>query len=140
MPLASSEYWDLVMTQKLGAIMYVIWGVLHLKAAQLTWTLGSSLDAGLVQARVQQGAFNLLFFALAAIGIAVLLNWKNDKFGYWANLIMVSVVDIGFIWLVLAPGWIPLFPGVLGPVFWVLAAVFSTVAYRQRAQAERSGL
>ncbi len=119
------------MMKKIGAIMYVIWGVLHLQAAQLTWTLGSSLEAGLVQARVHQGAFNLLFFGLTAIGIAVFLNWKNDKFGYWANCIMVSVVDVGFIWLVLAPGWIPLFPGVLGPLFWVLAIIFSTIAYLQ---------
>lgn len=112
--------------------MYVIWGLLHLKAAQMTWMLGSSLEAGLVQARVHQSSFNLLFFAVAAIVMAVLLNWKNDKVGYWGNLVMVSVVDVGFIWLVLAPGWIPLFPGVLGPVFWVLAAIFSTIAYRQR--------
>lgn len=118
--------------QKLGAIMYIVWGLLHLKAAQLTWRLGASLDAGLLQARVYQGAFNLLCFALAAIVIAVWLNWRNDKVGYWANLVMVSLVDVGFIWLVLAPGWVPMFPGVLGPIFWVLAVIFSTVAYRQR--------
>jgi hypothetical protein len=120
------------MMQKLGASMYVIWGVLHLKAAQATWQLGAGIDAGLLQARIYQSAFNLLFFAVAAIVIAVWLNWRNDKVGYWANLVMVSVVDIGFIWLVLAPGWIPVFPGILGPVFWVLAAIFSTIAYRQR--------
>ena len=45
---------------------------------------------------------------------------------------MVSVADIGFIWLILAPGWAPLIPGILGPVFWVLAVIFSTIAYRQR--------
>ncbi len=117
---------------KLGAIMYVIWGILHLKAAQLTWQLGSTLDHGLVQARVYQDAYSLLFFAIATITIAVLYNWRNDKTGYWINLVMVSLVDIGFIWLVLAPGFIPFFPGVLGPVFWIMAVFFSTVAYRQR--------
>jgi hypothetical protein len=115
--------------------MYVIWGILHLKAAQLTWQLGSTLEAGLVQGRVYQDAFNLLCFAVAAIVIALLYNWKNDSAGYWANLVMVSLVDIGFIWLVLAPGYIPFFPGVLGPVFWVLAVVFSTIAYRQQPAA-----
>ena len=118
---------------KLGAVMYVIWGLLHLKAAQLTWQLGSSLDPGLVQARVYQDAYSLLFFSIATIAIALLYNWRNDKTGYWINLIVVSIVDIGFVWLVLAPGLIPLFPGVLGPVFWVMAAIFSTIAYRQRS-------
>lgn len=118
--------------QKIGAIMYVIWGLLHLKAAQMTWVLGSSLDAGLVQARVYQDAFSLFCFAFAAIAIAVWLNWKNDKSGYWINLVMVSLADVGFVWLVMAPGHVPLFPAILGPVFWVLAVIFTTIAYRQR--------
>ncbi len=120
------------MMQKIGAVMYVIWGLLHLKAAQMVWVLGDSLEAGMVQARVYQDAFSLLSFALAAIGIAIFLNWKNDKTGYWANLLVVSLADIGFIWLILVPGWAPLMPAILGPVFWVLAVIFSTVAYRQR--------
>jgi hypothetical protein len=120
------------MMQRIGAIMYVIWGLLHVNAAKMTWQLGSSLDAGLVQARVYQGAFNLLWIALVAIAIAVLLNWKNSRVGYWTNLTLVSLVDIGFIWLVLAPGYVPFFPGILGPVFWILAIVFSTLGYRRR--------
>jgi hypothetical protein len=42
---------------------------------------------------------------------------------------VVSAADIGFIIFVLAPGNIAFFPGVLGPVFWILAAVFSSHCY-----------
>jgi len=68
-----------------------------------------------------------LFFALVGITVAVIFNWHNSRLGYWINLATVSVTDIGFIAFVLAPGYLPIFPGILGPVFWLLGAVFSTI-------------
>ncbi len=115
---------------KIGAVMYFIWGLLHLKAAFSVYQLGSGLDAGMVQGRVFQDAWNLLFFALIGMIVAVRFNWRNSRLGYWINLITVSVTDIGFIAFVLIPGYIALFPGILGPVFWVLGAVFSTLGLR----------
>ena len=81
----------------------------------------------MVQGRVYQGAWNLLFFALVGMTVAVAFNWHNSRVGYWINLITVSVTDIGFIAFVLAPGYLPIFPGILGPVFWVLGVLFSTI-------------
>jgi len=112
---------------KIGAVMYFIWGLLHLKAAFSVYQLGTSLEAGMIQARIFQDAWNLLFFALVGITVAVIFNWHNSRLGYWINLITVSVTDIGFIAFVLVPGHLPVFPGILGPVFWVLGAVFSTI-------------
>ena len=80
----------------------------------------------MVQARLVQNAWHLLFFAIACIVIAIAYNWNNSRMGYWLNLIMLSVVDVGFIVLVLVPGYLPL-PAYIGPVFWVLAAVFTTI-------------
>jgi len=107
--------------------MYFIWGLLHLKAAFSVYQLGSGLDSGMVQGRVYQDAWNLLFFALVGIGVAIRFNWHNSRLGYWINLVTVSVTDIGFIAFVLIPGYLPIFPGILGPVFWVLGVVFSTM-------------
>ena len=107
--------------------MYFIWGLLHLKAAYSVYQLGTSLEAGMVQGRIFQAAWNLVFFALVGIIVAVIFNWNNSRLGYWINLITVSVTDIGFIAFVLVPGYLPVFPGILGPVFWVLGAVFSTL-------------
>ena len=112
---------------KIGAVMYFVWGLLHLKAAYSVYQLGTSLDPGMVQGRVYQDAWSLLFFALVGMGVAIRFNWNNSRSGYWINLVTVSVTDIGFIAFVLMPGHLPLFPGVLGPVFWVLGVVFSSI-------------
>ena len=116
---------------KLGAVTYVLWGLLHIQAARLVYMLGNSLEPGMVQGRVFQDAFNLLFFALFGIAVAVMLNWKNSRPGYWLNLVVVSAADIGFIVYVLMPGYAPLVPGGLGPLFWILAVIFSTLGIRQ---------
>ncbi len=112
---------------KLGAVAYVLWGLLHLQAARLVYMLGQTLEPGIVQGRIYQDAWNLLFFALFGIVVAVLLNWKNSRLGYWLNLVVVSAADIGFIVAVLIPGYVPLVPGGLGPLLWVMALVFSTL-------------
>ena len=118
---------------KIGSALYIIWGLLHIVAAVQGFQLGASLEPGLVRGKINQGAWDLLFVALAGISIAVIYNWKNNRFGYWINLIMVSIADIGFIIFVLIPGYVDLFPGILGPVFWVLAAFFSTLGIRLEA-------
>ena len=112
---------------RLGAVAYVLWGLLHIQAARLVYMLGNSLEPGMVQGRIYQDAFNLLFFALFAIVVAVALNWKNSRPGYWLNLVVVSAADIGFILYLLVPGHVPLIPGGAGPLLWIIAVIFSTL-------------
>ncbi len=119
------------MLAKIGAVLYAVWGLLHLVAALAVYRLGASLDPGMVQGRLFQSAWNLLFFAAFAIVIAVFFNWRNTRGGYWLNLVVVSVTDIGFIAFVLVPGYLPLWPGMLGPIFWVAGAAVTTLATRQ---------
>ena len=85
------------------------------------------MNEGMVQGRIYQDAWSLLFFALIAMVVAVKYNWRNDQKGYWINFVTVSVTDIGFIVFVLIPGYLPIFPGILGPLFWVLGVLFSTI-------------
>jgi hypothetical protein len=112
---------------KLGSITYVLWGILHIVAARKVYMLGQTLDPGMVQGRIYQDAWNLLFFALFGIVVGVFLNWKNSRLGYWLNLVVVSAGDIGYIVFVLIPGFVPLMPGALGPILWIVAVIFSTV-------------
>jgi len=112
---------------KLGAVTYVLWGLLHIQAARLVYMLGDSLQPGMIQGRIYQDAWNLLFFALFGIVVAVWLNWNNSRLGYWLNLIVVTAADLGFIFYVLVPGYVPLVPAGLGPLLWVLAIIFSTL-------------
>jgi hypothetical protein len=38
---------------------------------------------------------------------------------------------LGFIIHVLVPGYIPIVPGIAGPVLWVLAVIFTAIAIRK---------
>lgn len=112
---------------KSGSILYVLWGILHLEAARKVYLLGNTLDPGIVQGRIYQDAWTLLFCALWGSVVAILFNWENSRLGYWLNLIVVSVTDIGFILFILIPAYLPLIPGALGPLLWILAAICSTI-------------
>lgn len=116
-------------TDHLGAACYVAWGLLHYQAARGVAELGAILPPGMTQGRVYQDAWHLAFFATVAVVVAVRLNWWGDRLGYWINLVAISVTDIGFILFVLVPGYVPIFPGILGPMFWVLGAALTTVSY-----------
>ena len=112
---------------KLGSVTYILWGILHIEAARKVYLLGQTLDPGMLQGRIFQGAWNLLFFAIFAIVVAIFFNWKNSRLGYWMNLTVVSAGDIGYIMFVLVPGYVPFMPGALGPILWILAVLFSTI-------------
>ena len=43
---------------KVGAMAYVMWGILHIQAARLVFLLGDSLEPGMVQGRIYQDAFS----------------------------------------------------------------------------------
>jgi len=114
---------------RLGAVFYGLWGMLHIVAAYKVYALGQGIEQGMIQGRIYQDAWSLLFFAIASIVIAIAYNWRNSKSGYWSNLVLVSTADIGFIVTILVPGYLPLFPSALGPTLWLLALVFSTLAF-----------
>ena len=119
------------MMHKIGATLYILWGLLHVKASIATYQLGMTLEPGIVQGRVFQDAWNLAFFAISVSVIAVLLNWKNSRLGFWLNFSLATVTDLGFIIHVLVPGYIPIVPGIAGPVLWVLAVIFTAIAIRK---------
>jgi len=112
---------------KTGALVYLLWGLLHIVAAIKVFQLGETLEPSMVQARIFQNAWNLLFFALFGSVVAIFLNWKNSRLGYWLNLVVVSAGDIGFIIFVLEPGYIPYMPGLLGPLLWIVALNLTTL-------------
>jgi hypothetical protein len=116
-------------TSVAGAIAYAIWGLLHVQAAYAVYRAGVALEPGMVQGRVFQDSWNLLFFGAAAIALALTLNLRNSAWGYWINLGLISLADTGFIFFVLLPGYAPTWPGILGPFFWVAGWALTTHAY-----------
>jgi hypothetical protein len=122
---------------KLASITYVLWGILHIVAAQKVYVLGQTLESGMVQGRIFQDAWNLLFFAIFGIVVGILLNWKNSRLGYWLNLVVVSAGDIGYILFILILGYVPFMPGALGPILWILAVIFSTIGIMRDSKTKK---
>jgi hypothetical protein len=117
----------------MGAICYALWGCLHILAAYAVYHVGAALEPGMPQGRVYQDAWNLLFFGVTAIAVALTLNIRNNVWGYCINLGVLALADTGLILFVLVPGYMPLWPGLAGPVLWVLGWIFTTLAYFRNA-------
>ncbi|MEH6347576.1 MAG: hypothetical protein V7785_20945 [Bermanella sp.] len=111
-----------------GAVLYFLWGLLHVIAAYKVYLFGQALEEGMLQGRIFQDAWNLLFFAIFGMVMAVKYNWHNHTTGYWFSLFVISAGDIGFIVTILIPGYLPLIPSALGPLLWLLALGFSSAA------------
>jgi hypothetical protein len=52
-------------------------------------------------------AFYLAAVAATVIVLAPTLNWRNDRLGFWVNVVMVGITDIPFILFVLMPAYAP---------------------------------
>ncbi len=116
---------------RLGAICYVLWGILHIFAAYISYQLALGEPAGFSQGKLFQNAWSLASISVLCIFVAAVWNWRNGRIGYWLNLLTVSVTDIGFLVLIYAPGYST---DLLGPALWLLAAALTTVGYLANAR------
>lgn len=127
----------LLWAARIGAVFYALWAIVHFQAAIGVFTLASGLRPTAAQGRVYQDAWFLLSCAIAVLLIAVVLNWRNSRLGYWLNLAVTGVADLGFIVFVLVSGYVPLWPGLQGPITWVLGWAFTTYGLLSRPSASR---
>jgi hypothetical protein len=114
---------------RLSAALYLAWGVFHIYVAADIFRLGQGAG-GIAQGRLFQLAAYMLSIALFAIVVAVWRNWRNDRFGYWANLLVVGWADLIWVGVVVLPGYVPLTRGLAPPAIYVAAAVLGTMARR----------
>lgn len=136
---------------KWGAVAYILWGVMHAMIGIQIFMLnlgdsphaviaGLYSDSGplptpdelgsVVAALMNQHAWNLLWFGVFACVVGAVWNWRNSTAGYWVNLAVVSLADVGFIGAVLIPGYIDVWMGIWGPLLWVVAVVLTTKGIR----------
>ena len=118
---------------RIGAALYVGWAVLHLIAARGIYELASSIPDGPAHARLEQGGLDLGLFAIQAMAVAALLNWRNDRIGYWLNIVVVGAVDLGYVVLLVVPGYVPAsLTAFAGPIIYVIGAMCSTAGLLRR--------
>ncbi len=135
---------------RIGAVFYVLWGLLHVWAGadllgadaldQLALLSTDPLPnqalpqalQPLVHAALSFHAYNLLWFGLFAVVVAISLNWRNNWIGYWVNLAVVGADDVGLLLFLILPGHLSFAEAGLGPVLFALAALFSSIGVLQR--------
>jgi hypothetical protein len=152
---------------RIGAVFYILWGIFHgyIGILLLQKVLGEGtpgalaaignalppdqipqIDSAIMNGVIEHYAWNLLWFGAYAIVLAIFMNWRNSRVGYWFNLVVVSLTDLGFIFAILVPGYITFAAGATGPILWILAAIFTTIGILQtptgqehRPQTQRAG-
>jgi hypothetical protein len=112
---------------RIGAVFYVLWGLVHYNAAYGVYQLAQSTPLTIEHGRLAQLAFYLASFATAGIVLAT-RNWRNSPLGFWCSAIVVSIGDIPFVLFVLVPGYVPVWPGILGPALWIAALTCTAIA------------
>lgn len=118
----------------IGSLFYLVWAALHIQAGLAVVGLGDKIATGMAQGRIYQDAWTLLFAAAVVAVVSGLTIWRVSTAGYWVTLAVATVTDVGFIVFVLVPGYLPLWPGLQGPICWIVGSVFATVGIvlRQR--------
>ena len=112
---------------RIGAAIYVLWGLLHYTAAYGVYQLAQSSPATIEQGRLEQLAFYLASFSTAGIALAT-LNWRNSRLGFWCNAVLLGIGDIPFILFVLVPGYVAVWPGIAGPALWIAGMACTAIA------------
>ena len=77
---------------RIGAVLYVLWGLVHYSAAYGVYQLAQSTPLTIEHGRLQQLAFYLASFATAGIAFAT-LNWRNSALGFWFNAVVLGIGD-----------------------------------------------
>jgi hypothetical protein len=72
----------------------------------------------------------MLTISLFVIGVALRLNWRNDRRGYWLNLCVAGWADGIWILVVVLPGYVGLARGLIPPAIFVAGVVCTTLARR----------
>lgn len=125
-----------LMIARIGAFFYVVWGLFHLRVAWNIFKLGE-VQAGLAQGRIFQLAAYMLTISIFVICVAVFLNWRNDRRGYWLNLCVAGWADAIWLFVVVLPGYVGLIRGLVPPAVFVAGALATTLA-RQNSVMRRS--
>ncbi|SMD36305.1 hypothetical protein SAMN04488029_2820 [Reichenbachiella faecimaris] len=135
---------------KVGASSYALWGGLNILAGVMllgqaragelkdyfynvapninTDSLINGYDA--VGAVAQFHAYNLVWIGLVSLFVAVRFNWKNERVGFWINLILGGFTVLGFSLFLFLPDKMPITSGMLIPLLWLVGLVFTHIGLR----------
>ncbi|GFE77212.1 hypothetical protein [Novosphingobium sp. TCA1] len=117
------------LTARFGALCYAAWGVFHCKVALDIWRLGAA-QRDLAQGRLYQLAAYMLTIALFVLVVGLWRNWRNDRLGYWLNLVVAGWADSIWVAVVVLPGYVDPIRGFVPPAIFLAGAFLTTLARR----------
>lgn len=133
---------------RVAAVFYAAWGIVHILGGVMLLSAGTgepaqalramATGAGndaipanpgpVVSALFAYHAFNLLWLGALVTFVAVRWNWHGSQSGFWLNLFVVGMVDLGLVATMIRPGYIPVSEGAIGVTLFVAAAFCSVMA------------
>lgn len=140
---------------RIGAVAFLLWGLVHVAGGAALLgaladggpvalrMLGSGVSPSLLPAALDpvSGAvlafhfWNLVWIGVIVAAVAVCLNWRGSRAGFWINLGVVAAADAGMVATLLLPGLISPAEGAVGLVLAAVAATFGGLGLAQ-ARAE----
>lgn len=127
-PRRRSEAWLTILAARFAVIFYLVWGLFHVYVAWDIYQVGGT-QSGIVQGRVYQLAAYMLSISVFVIAVALSLNWRNDRVGYWLNLLVAGWADLVWVAVVVAPGYVGVMRGLAPPAIFLIAAALSSLAF-----------
>ncbi len=114
---------------RIAAILWVIWGIVHMLAGALTIAqdpsggfagIADAVDPALLVAEyhpavggiLNQHGFNLLWIGLATL-IGAVFIWRGNLTAIWVTAMVGGLADVGYFLFVDVPGFVNFFPGTL---------------------------
>jgi hypothetical protein len=135
---------------RLGAIAYLLWGLLHLFGGfSLYIALQKSVDTALgafatnsasvalgehaaVAALLGYYAWLMMALGLIIIMISWKLSWNGYAGGYWFNLELIGLIELGMVFFVLMPGVMRWSDGAIGLALYAIGALLSTIGRKMK--------
>ena len=136
------------LAHKIGALFYIFWGMIHIlggsaimlqdKASAQLAMQGTArpieefehISNATLNGILSYHGFNIVWFGIFVIVVAIAFNWKNKIIGYWLNLTVISAIEIGLIVFMLIPENMLISDGSIGIVLFLLALTFTTIGLR----------
>jgi hypothetical protein len=134
---------------RIGAIAFVLWGMLHIAGSGLVlaelasggpaagfevYGTTATVDATIAGSVLGYMSFLIFAAGLAVAAVAVRMNWRNSELGLTLNTGLVLLIEIGLVIFLLVPGHVSIAEAVPGIGLFLIAAVCGGVACRRGAQ------
>lgn len=124
------------LSARIGALCYAGWGLFHCKVAWDIAQLGT-IERGLTQGRLYQLAGYMLSISLFVLAVAFTRNWRNDRLGFWLNLVVAGWADAIWVLVVVLPGYVDPARGFVPPGIFVCGALLTALARHRATQRGR---